>query len=160
MVAKRSVAAKRSSALPNETSVAGNGATADRIFARASSSLITPEYSIRKPRTATRVMSILRFARSLLRQTINLDQTYAGAAILASHNRGIVTRWKGNKNCRVDRSEAESRYSGWLPAVNPSNCRSTLLMFRCRHTIPGAGPPVGSGRRIGPATGRERAGQD
>src|SRR5207237_4199203 len=41
IVAKRSVAAKRSSASPNETSVGGNGATADRIFARASSSLIT-----------------------------------------------------------------------------------------------------------------------
>jgi hypothetical protein len=29
-------------------------------------------------------------------------QTDSGAAILASHNRGIVTRWKGNENCRVE----------------------------------------------------------
>ena len=35
-------------------------------------------------------------------QTINLDQTDSGATILASHNRGIVTHWKGNKNCRVE----------------------------------------------------------
>ena len=35
-------------------------------------------------------------------QTINLDRTDSGAAILASHNRGIVIRWKGNENCRVE----------------------------------------------------------
>src|SRR6266446_8408287 len=52
MVAKRSIAAKRSSASPNETSVAGNGTIADRIFWRASSSLITREYSIRYPQSA------------------------------------------------------------------------------------------------------------
>jgi hypothetical protein len=37
--------------------------------------------------------------RSLLRQTINLNQTYSGAAILAAHNRSVVTGWKRDKNC-------------------------------------------------------------
>ena len=41
--------------------------------------------------------------------------------------------------------------------MNPSNCRSTLLTFRYRHTISSADPPVGSGRRIEPAMGREHA---
>src|SRR5438094_8700195 len=91
-------------------------------------------------------------------QTINLDRTDSGAAILASHNRGIVTRWKGNENCRVEIVRAaETRYSRWLPVMNPSNCRSTLLTFRYRHTISSADPPVGSGRRIEPAMGREHA---
>ena len=36
--------------------------------------------------------------RSLLRQMINLDQTDARAAILAAHNRRVVTSWKGDKN--------------------------------------------------------------
>jgi hypothetical protein len=40
----------------------------------------------------------LRLRRSLLRQTINLDQTYSGAAILAAHSRRVVTSWKRDKN--------------------------------------------------------------
>src|SRR5438046_8414756 len=41
--------------------------------------------------------------------------------------------------------------------MNLSTCRSTLLTFRYRHTISSADPPVGSGRRIEPAMGREHA---
>src|SRR5437773_10189336 len=102
IVAKRSLAAKRWSASANETSAAGNGATADIIFSRAFSSLIT-----RRP--FNQQSAISNWQSSILRH------------ILA---RPILVRWLSGRKQRF----AKAPYPKRVPRVRIPPSPFLLIM--------------------------------